>query len=147
MPQQPQAFLFDLNGTIIDDMQYHIKAWHKIFNDLGVDLTYEQTKVQCYGKNEEVIERVIPGKFSLEEKTGMGYKKEEQYQKEFRPYLKLIDGLGEFLKEAKKAGIKMAIGSAAVMFNVDFVLDGLNIRHYFDSIVIADDVMLRKHHP
>jgi len=33
----------------------------------------------------------------------------------------------------------MAIGSAAISFNVDFVLDGLNIRHYFDALVSADD--------
>ncbi len=33
------------------------------------------------------------------------------------------------------------------MFNIDFVLDGLNIRHYFDAIVSADDVTQSKPHP
>jgi beta-phosphoglucomutase family hydrolase len=142
-----KAFLFDLNGTIIDDMDYHIRAWHKIFNDLGVPLTYAETKAQCYGKNEEVMERVLPGKFSGKEKKEMGIKKEKQYQEEFRPHLELIDGLATFFEETREAGIRMAIGSAAIRFNIDFVLDGLNIRRYFDSIISADDVTHSKPHP
>ena len=41
----------------------------------------------------------------------------------------------------------MAIGSAAIMYNIDFVLEGLSIRHYFDSIVSADDVKISKPDP
>ncbi|UOQ75044.1 HAD family phosphatase [Hymenobacter cellulosilyticus] len=41
----------------------------------------------------------------------------------------------------------MAIGSAAIPFNIDFVLDNLHIRHYFQAIVSADDVTLSKPHP
>jgi beta-phosphoglucomutase len=62
------------------------------------------------------------------------------------PHLKLIDGLAKFLEEAKKQNIKIAIGSAAIMYNIDFVLDNLNIRHYFDAIISADDVTFSKPH-
>jgi beta-phosphoglucomutase-like phosphatase (HAD superfamily) len=41
----------------------------------------------------------------------------------------------------------MAIGSAAIPFNIDFVLDNLHIRHYFKAIVSADDVERSKPHP
>jgi beta-phosphoglucomutase-like phosphatase (HAD superfamily) len=41
----------------------------------------------------------------------------------------------------------MAIGSAAITFNIDFVLDNLHIRHYFDAIVSADDVNTSKPNP
>jgi len=77
----------------------------------------------------------------------MSIEKEQQYQEEYRPSLALIPGLMEFLIEAKKNNIKMAIGSAAIMFNIDFVLDGLDIRHFFDVIVSADDVKKSKPDP
>lgn len=145
--KQYKAFLFDLNGTMIDDMEYHIKAWHRIFNDLGANITMEEMKLESYGKNPEVIERVIPGRFSDAEKRTMSIEKEKQYQEEFRPHLQLIKGLNKFLAMTKAEGIKMAIGSAAITMNIDFVLDGLNIRHYFDAIVSADDVMKSKPDP
>lgn len=142
-----KAFLFDLNGTMIDDMDYHVKAWHRIFNDLGANISMEKMKEECYGKNHEVIERILPGRFSEEEKTEMSFAKETAYQKAFKPHLRLIDGLDVFLEAAYKQNIKMAIGSAAIMFNIDFVLDGLNIRKYFTSIISADDVTRSKPDP
>lgn len=144
---QPKAFLFDLNGTMINDMHYHVSAWHRIMTELGADITLEKMKQECYGKNHDVIERIFPGRFTNEQKTKMSFDKESQYQKDFRPYLKLIDGLDEFLKEAHAAGIKLGIGSAAIMFNIDFVLEGLRIRKYFDAIVSADDVNYSKPNP
>ena len=142
-----KAFLFDLNGTIIDDMAFHIRAWHKIVNELGANLSYEEVKHECYGKNHDLIERVFPGRFTYEEMNLMSFEKEKQYQTAFRPLLKLIDGLDVFLAAAYDHDIKMAIGSAAIMFNINFVLDGLNIRHYFDAIVSADDVSNSKPDP
>src|SRR3989337_1841004 len=125
-----KAFLFDLNGTMINDMPYHIKAWHRILNELVAGISMERMKYECYGKNNELLERIFPSRFTEEEKNRMSLEKEKQYQKEFRPQLQLIKGLDNFLKQSQEAGIKMAIGSAAIMFNIDFVLDGLNIRHY-----------------
>lgn len=143
----PKAFLFDLNGTMIDDMSYHIKAWHTILTGLGANLTLERVKEECYGKNNELLERVFPGRFSEDEMNRMSYEKEKAYQLAFKPKLKLIDGLDEFLKDAHDAGIRMGICSAAIMFNIDFVLDGTNTRQYFDVIVSADDVTTSKPHP
>ncbi|HMR85034.1 MAG TPA: HAD family phosphatase [Niabella sp.] len=142
-----KAFLFDLNGTMIDDMDYHIKAWHRILNGLGAAISLERMKEECYGKNYELLERIFPGRFSDEEKYIMSLEKEKQYQHEFQPNLKLINGLDELLKKSYEKGIKMAIGSAAIMFNIDFVLDGLKIRHYFDVLVSADDVQHSKPDP
>ncbi|MEI6585337.1 MAG: HAD family phosphatase [Sediminibacterium sp.] len=144
-----KAFLFDLNGTMIDDMHYHNKAWFHILNDdLGANMTWDEVKSHMYGKNTELLIRVF-GKdhFTLEEMNVLSVEKEKRYQAEYRPILKLIEGLAGFLVEAKNKNISMGIGSAAIPFNINFVLDGLDLRHYFDSIVSADDVLESKPDP
>jgi beta-phosphoglucomutase len=142
-----KAFLFDLNGTMIDDMQYHVTAWYRLLNEMGANISMERMKEECYGKANELIERILPGRFTEAERDAIGDQKEAVYREEFRPYLKLLPGLLEVLEEAYQSGIKMAIGSAAIMANIDFVLDGLNIRHYFSAIVSADDVTNSKPDP
>jgi beta-phosphoglucomutase len=142
-----KAFLFDLNGTMINDMPYHIKAWRRILNELGASISLQKVKEECYGKNQELVERIFPGRFSQKEKDRMGKEKETQYQIEFRPHLQLINGLDAVLKKSMNAGIKMAIGSAAILSNINFVIDGLHIRQYFDAIVSADDVKRSKPDP
>jgi beta-phosphoglucomutase family hydrolase len=144
-----KAFIFDLNGTMINDMPYHTKAWMKLLNDeLGGTFTWDEVKQQMYGKNPEVLVRMFgPNRFTIEEMNRLSYAKEERYQQEYLPQLALLPGLAEFLEKAYQAGIPMAIGSAAIPFNINFVLDNLNLRHYFKAIVSADDVVLSKPHP
>jgi len=144
-----KAFIFDLNGTMINDMPFHTKAWQYLLNnDLGGNFTWDEVKPQMYGKNQEVLVRMFgPNRFTTEEMDRLSILKEQRYQEEFLPYLALLPGLHEFLEKAYQAGIPMAIGSAAIPFNIDFVLDNLGIRHYFKAIVSADDVALSKPHP
>ena len=142
-----KGFLFDLNGTMVNDMPYHTQAWHNKIIALGGELTLEEMKHQCYGKNDELLERVFPGRFTLEEKIKIGNDKEAIYRIEFKPSLKLIDGLAIFLEQAATKKIKMAIGSAAIDENINFVIDNLQIRNHFDAIVSANNVTMSKPHP
>jgi beta-phosphoglucomutase len=146
---KPKAFIFDLNGTMVHDMEYHTKAWQYLFNhDLGGNFTWEQVKPQMYGKNQEVLVRMFgPDRFTEDEMQRLSLAKEQRYQEEYLPHLQLLPGLAEFLEKAHQQQIPMAIGSAAIPFNIDFVLDTLHIRHYFTAIVSADDVTLSKPHP
>ena len=77
----------------------------------------------------------------------MSFEKEKQYQSEFKPHLKLLPGLDAFLEQSWQEGIRMAIGSAAIMYNIDFVLDNLGIRKYFDALISADEVSVSKPDP
>lgn len=143
------AFLFDMNGTMIDDMHYHEIAWHDILNNgIGHTISMEETKSHMYGKNEELFERLFgTEKYTAEEVAAWSLKKEQQYQEAYRQHLQLIAGLDSFLAKATAGNIAMAIGTAASPFNVHYVLDNIPVKQYFKAIVTADDVATSKPHP
>jgi beta-phosphoglucomutase len=149
MKLSPKALIFDLNGTMINDMAFHIRAWTEILNsDLKAGLTPDEVKSQMYGKNSELLVRVFgPHRFSDEEMDFWSIEKEKRYQQAYLPHLRLIDGLAELLERAHRKNIPLGIGSAAIPFNIDFILDQLHIRKYFSAIVSADDVTVSKPHP
>jgi beta-phosphoglucomutase len=149
MKTPPGALIFDLNGTMINDMEFHMRAWTEILNnDLKTSMSPEQVKSQMYGKNSELLIRVFgEGRFTNEEMEHWSMEKEKRYQKSYLPHLRLINGLREFLDRALEKKIPMAIGSAAIPFNIDFILDNQNLRKYFSAIVSADDVFVSKPHP
>ena len=149
MKKNPEAFLFDLNGTMIDDMEYHLEVWFEVItNDLGANLTREELRRQMYGKNEEVLIRIFgESRFKQFNFDEISQAKEERYQEIYKPHLQLLPGLPDFLQSTKEKKIKMAIGSAAPPFNVDFVLDNLKIRDYFQAVVSGVDVVESKPHP
>jgi HAD superfamily hydrolase (TIGR01509 family) len=143
------AFLFDMNGTMINDMHFHEKAWFDVLNnDLNANMTMAEVKRHMYGKNEELFERVFgKDRFKPEEAAAYSLKKEKKYQEAFLPHLQLIAGLDSFLEKAAAHQIAMAIGTAASLFNVNYVLDNLPVEKYFKSIVTAEDVATSKPHP
>src|ERR1700754_4973387 len=102
-----KAFLFDLNGTMIDDMQFHLKAWYHILNDdLGANLGWEENKSHMYGKNSELLIRIFgEERFTTAEMDRLSLEKEKRYQQEYKPHLQLIPGLQQFLEQAHALGI------------------------------------------
>ncbi len=144
-----KAFIFDLNGTIINDMAFHEEVWHRMLHEnLGVNISMEETKKNMYGKNEEVLERILgKGVLSAQQMHDFSIAKETAYQEVFLPHLELITGLGDLFEKAYQKNIPMGIGTAAIPFNVDYVLDNLLIRKYFGSIITASDVQTSKPDP
>jgi beta-phosphoglucomutase len=144
-----KAFLFDLNGTMVDDMSYHLEVWYDLLvNDLGARMTRAQVKQEMYGKSQEVLKRVFgTDRFTPEQLDQLAFQKELRYQQFYKPHLDLVPGLFAFLEDAYNSGVKMALCTAAVPSNISFVLDTLKIRHYFSAIVGADDVGISKPHP
>ena len=144
-----QAVIFDLNGTMIDDMHYHELAWYDVFvKQLKAPLTFEEVKAQLYGRSDEIFNRIFgPEKFSIEDIESITNRKEERYREEFISHLKLINGLDTFLEKLRSNKVPLAIGTAAPVLNVDFVLDNLKLRHYFQAVIGPDDVVLSKPDP
>ncbi|MEY3243430.1 MAG: hypothetical protein RIR11_4869 [Bacteroidota bacterium] len=136
-----------MDGTMVDNMMLHHRCWQKTLAGYGLVMTLEEVMARCHGKNTEIIERLFPGKYTLAEKERISFEKESVYRSIFLPDLKLINGLPELLETIRGAGIPMGIGTAAPAENVNFVLDNLNIRHYFGAVVDADGVDKGKPEP
>jgi HAD superfamily hydrolase (TIGR01509 family) len=142
-----KGFIFDMDGTMVDNMMIHHYGWQRILAEYGLDMTLKEVVENCHGKNVEIIERLFPNRYTLEERERISFEKESRYREIFLTRLKLVDGLNTFLKKAFEKGIPLSIGTAAPPENVDFVLDNLNIRHYFNAIIKSNDVNLGKPHP
>jgi beta-phosphoglucomutase len=136
-----------MDGTMIDNMMVHHRAWQQQLAIEGFNYTLAEVIEQFHGKNVDIIERVFGDKYSPEERLRFSNDKEAKYREMYRPDLKLIDGLSQLLATAYENEIPMAIGTAAQYANVNLVLDTLNIRNYFNIIVADVDVQKGKPDP
>lgn len=145
--QHMKGIIFDMDGTMVDNMMVHHRAWQRQLAALGLQLTLEEVRQEIHGVNIELLERIFGSRFSEEERMKISNQKEQAYREIFLPELALIDGLSAFLDELIQQGLPIAIGTAAPVENVDFVLDNLGIRHYFQAIFHAGDVRKGKPDP
>jgi beta-phosphoglucomutase len=143
-----QALIFDMDGTMIDNMMVHHRAWQIVLKGLGLDLDLEQIRQELHGKNEEILARIFGDRFSENEFKRIAWQKEFAYRKVFFEQLAPIPGLMEVLEQAKDLGLKLGIGTAAPPENVNFVLDNIfGLRDYFSAIVHAGMVKRGKPDP
>jgi beta-phosphoglucomutase len=142
-----KALIFDMDGTLIDNMRVHYLSWQEIILGYGLELPLSAVIVNCHGLNEDIVERFFPNRFSLLEKQRISYEKELRYRAIFQHQIQPIAGLTSFLQKVHAAKIPMGIGTAAPKENVDFVLETLRLRSYFSSIKDASDVEKGKPDP
>lgn len=141
------ALIFDMDGVIVDSNPFHKKAWQQFCADHSCKLSDEDMERYIYGKtNADALKHVF-GELTPAEEDEYTRQKEGLYRSLSKPYLAIVSGLSEFLAQARANNIPMAVGTSAPPENVDFVLDGLTIRHYFQVIVDATMVKHGKPDP
>lgn len=142
-----RAFIFDMDGTLVDNMRVHTEAWRTLMDENGLEFDERTFLIQTAGQtNREIIPSVF-GQLSQEEIGRLARRKEEIYRESYLPHRKTIEGVVPFLTESKQIGVKMAVATAASNANMEFILDGLDLRRFFDAITTASDVAAGKPDP
>lgn len=142
-----RAFIFDMDGTLVDNMRFHTEAWGKMLAENGVEMNPHDFLVKTAGKTNREILPTVFGAISDERIAELGTRKETLYQELFLPHRKPVKGAIRFLEEAQKLSVKMAVATAAPNVNVEFILDGLNLRKYFQAVTTAADITNGKPNP
>ena len=142
-----RAFIFDMDGTLVDNMNVHTEAWAKLLDENGVEMDRHKFLVATAGKTNREILPTVFGDISAERISELAKRKETLYREAYLPIRKPVEGLVEFLSEAQKLGIKMAVATAASNPNMEFILDGLDLRRFFGAVTTATDVAVGKPDP
>lgn len=143
-----RAALFDLDGTLVDNMRFHIDAWIDTARLLGRELTAERVMREFAGRrNAEIFPLLLERPVEGDELARLAEEKEARYRARFAPHLAPLDGALALLDACASAGIVVAVASAAPAPNRDFVLDGLGLRARFAAIVGSEEVARGKPAP
>ena len=134
------AFVFDMDGVLIDNSDFHVQAWTEYSRQYGRELSVDDIKRRLGFNNREYMRFVLNREPTEAEVAQSTIEKEALYRKLCRPRLVAPPGLITLLEAAKQADITCGIATSAPKENVDFVLDGIHIRHYFEKIVDASHV-------
>jgi len=143
-----QAVIFDLNGTIINDIPFHIDAWLAFFSRRKMRLTRNYFYEKMNGRTGRDILRAILGKhLTLESMDKLHEQKQWLYRKFYRPHVKSVPGFENLIKELKKKGIEAAIATSTTRANVRFVSKKLKLIKTINVIVSGESATRGKPAP
>ncbi len=141
-----EAFIFDMDGTMIDDMSVHNQIWVDLLLASGAQVDPQTFHLHTSGMTSaEIIQRYLGHLLNPEEQLRFAVHKEEVYRQKYYPAP--MPGLLEFMQSARQSGIRLALATAAPVENVRYIMDALDLWHYFDAIVTANDIRRGKPDP
>jgi HAD superfamily hydrolase (TIGR01509 family) len=142
-----EGVVFDMDGTLVDNMDFHHQAWLDFLAGYDIHITEEEFQEKNIGIITEIVPKFFNRKLSLEEIIALGKEKEAVYRNLYKDHILALSGLENFLQDLQKAEISIALATAADKGNIDFTLDALGIRKYFSAITGSEEVSYGKPHP
>ncbi|MFT4155818.1 HAD family hydrolase [Parafilimonas sp.] len=144
----PQAVIFDLDGTLIDNNAYHIEAFKAFYDKIGKPFSLEEYKQHINGRvNREIFNYVFNTTLSPEKIEAYTNEKEGLYRELYAPHIKPVEGLIDFLNELEKANIPKAVATSGIIPNINFMFEYIPIRNYFLSVIDSTQIKTGKPHP
>jgi len=142
------AVIFDMDGVIVDNSEYHTQAWHAFCDKYAGPLTEEDFRLHILGRNNrDTLCYIFKRDMTDEEINQYGEEKEALYRELYAPHIKATPHLYDFLELLRKNDTNISIATSADRPNVDFVLNALDIREYFCSITDTSAVTHSKPDP
>jgi beta-phosphoglucomutase family hydrolase len=142
-----KAVIFDLDGVVVESEDAHIEAERQTFLKYNLHISAEELH-RYTGTTAKIMFTEFMAKYKL--KTSF----EELNRQKEQILLKLLaqdaeptKGVLSLMRELKRRGIRLAIGSSSTRKLVDYVLKKLNITSMFDCVVAAEDVEHSKPNP
>lgn len=136
-----RAFIFDMDGTIVDNMAFHTRSWITFFERRGHQIDPDEFFRATAGRQgREIIRTYVGEHLTDDENRVLNEEKESVYRELYEPHLRTVDGFDGLVAEARKHGVSLAVATSAPVANIEFTLDGLDLRRHFDVVVGAADV-------
>lgn len=146
--QAKRAFVFDMDGTIVDNMDFHTRSWITFFERRGKAIDADEFFRTTAGRQgKEIIRAEMGEDLSDEDVAVLNHEKESVYREIYAPHRKTVTGFDALIARAQAEGVELAVATAAPPANIEFTLDGLGLRRHFSVVVGAADVARGKPHP
>src|SRR5688572_393740 len=156
-----QAAVFDMDGTLVDNMRFHAEAWLEMVRrlarmpDLSVvarerlaGVTVEKFETGYAGKkNDEIFPELLDRALPPDELARLAEEKEQLYRDLATPHLVEMPGLRPYLDALRARGVALAVATAAPPKNRALVIDKLGLDGVFAHVIGAEDAPRGKPHP
>ncbi|MFZ4548003.1 MAG: HAD family hydrolase, partial [Bacteroidales bacterium] len=139
------VFIFEMDGVLVDNHKWHFEAWVEFGKKHGIEISAEDFSKYFGSTNHQVLVSLFGKCISDEELKILGDEKEAIYRQIYQAFIRPVDGLPEFLQYISDRGIPIALATSAPPENVEFTLNAIGLKKYFN--LITDSSMVTRGKP
>ena len=134
------AFLFDVDGTLIDSVDLHAKAWQEALAHFGFEIPYDEVRAQIGKGGDQLLPVFVPA----DELDGIGARIEKYrgdlFKRSYLPHVKPFPRVRDLFLRIRRDGHRIALASSANSSEVDHYKKLLNVDGLADVQTSSSDV-------
>jgi beta-phosphoglucomutase len=140
--------VFDLDGTLVDNMDLHAEAFGRFCTRHGLPAVTPESRARFDGRrNRDIFPELFGRTLADDELRAFTDEKEGLYRELSRGALAPLPGLLELLDRLDRAAIPVALATSAPAENVEHTLRELRLDERLTRVVRSDLVARGKPHP
>ena len=143
----PAAAIFDVDGTLVDSVDLHARAWQDALMKFGHQVTFEQVREQIGKGGDQLVPEFLTADEQADHGEDMEAWRGKRFKAEYLPMVRPFSSVPELLKRVRKAGLKVAAASSAKKKELDIYLDIAKVRKLIDEAVSSEDAQQSKPAP
>ena len=141
----PRALIFDCDGTLVDSMPLHWRAWEEVARRHQLDFPEQRFYSLGGVPSRDIVKLLSAEQGRRVDPLAVSKEKENAYVA-FLPELRANDAVVK-IAAAHYGKIPMAVASGGNRAVILQVLHGLRIAHFFQAVVTSEDVQNQKPAP
>ena len=142
-----KAIIFDLDGTLVDSVDYHTEAWVKAFQKYGYDFSFDRLREQIGKGSEFIIGELLPEEEAEKLESDIAGYRKQYYQENLLEKVKPFPKVRELLEKIKADNLKVVLASSARKETIEHYQKLLDIDSLVDGATSTDDVEQSKPEP
>lgn len=136
--EELEACIFDLDGVIVDTVEYHFKAWNKIVKELNIPFTKQDNERLKGVSRKRSLDIILElGDVQLDENTKKNLLDRKNHW--YREYIsqmtpnEVLPGIIDFLRELRENSIRLGLATSSK--NGKLILKQVKLSNFFDAMV------------
>ena len=144
----PSVVIFDMDGVLVDTNSFHVQKWEALLTEYSIPFDRNGLPRQVLGPaNDPTLRHFFGERITAEDRQRLSEELEARFRKAFAPHARPLAGVERLIAECRDQGVSLALASAAMSKNVNFILDALKLRPYFRAILTNDEITQSKPNP
>lgn len=142
-----EAFIFDIDGTVVDSVDLHAAAWQDAFEHFGKNLDFQIVRNQIGKGGDQLLPTFLSKAEISQYGEALKMYRDAHFKKQYLNRVKPFSKVRELFQRLKDSGKKVAIGSSAHEEELNHYLKLCQVEKLVDAITCADDAEKSKPHP
>jgi HAD superfamily hydrolase (TIGR01509 family) len=140
-----KAFIFDVDGTLIDTREFHLNSWIRAFKNFGIDIGVDEVQPQFGRRAVEIAYELLPGEMKGEARQVADEKR--RIFATHLPEVKAFPKTKDLLRLLHERSIKIALATSTVRSEADYYVKMMSIDRIVEAVVTAEDIERSKPDP